>query len=245
MMILIRDIKGLVQVEDIPKERICGKDMSVLNSITDAYLLIDSGIIKDFGSMRDLPLKTEKRSGKEFRIIDANGKYVFPSFCDPHTHIVYAGSREAEFADRIRGLSYEEIARRGGGILNSAKLLHATSENDLFLQSMERINEIIFQGTGAVEIKSGYGLNTEDEIKMLRVIKRIRQSSPLEVRSTFLGAHTIPIEYKGRREEYIDVIINEMIPVVASEQLADFIDVFCDTGFFTVEETEQILMAGL
>jgi len=245
MMILIRDIRGLVQVEDVPKDRACGKDMSVLNSITDAYLLIDSGIIKDFGAMRDLPLKIVKDPGKEIREIDAKGRYVFPSFCDPHTHLVYAGSRESEFADKIRGLSYEEIARRGGGILNSAKLVHATSENDLFLQSINRINEIIFQGTGAVEIKSGYGLNTEDEIKMLRVIKRIRESSPIEVRSTFLGAHAVPDEYRGRREEYIDVIINEMIPVVASEQLADFIDVFCDTGFFTVEETEQILMAGL
>jgi len=245
MMILIRDIRGLVQVEDVPKDRACGKDMSVLNSITDAYLLIDSGIIKDFGAMSDLPLKIVKDPGKEIREIDAKGRYVFPSFCDPHTHLVYAGSRESEFADKIRGLSYEEIARRGGGILNSAKLVHATSENDLFLQSINRINEIIFQGTGAVEIKSGYGLNTEDEIKMLRVIKRIRESSPIEVRSTFLGAHAVPDEYRGRREEYIDVIINEMIPVVASEQLADFIDVFCDTGFFTVEETEQILMAGL
>jgi imidazolonepropionase len=245
MMILIRDIKGLVQVEDFPKERVCGKDMSVLNSLNDAYLLIDSGIITDFGVMKDLPLKTGKMSGKAITEIDAKGKYVFPSFCDPHTHIVYAGSRETEFTDKIRGLSYEDIAKRGGGILNSAKLLNETSENDLFLQSMNRINEIIFQGTGAVEIKSGYGLNTEDEIKMLRVIKRIRQSSPLEVRSTFLGAHAIPDEYKGRREEYIDVIINEMIPVVASEKLADFIDVFCDKGFFTVEETEQILMAGL
>lgn len=245
MMILIRNIRGLVQAEDIPKDRVCGKDMSVLNLITDAYLLIDSGFIKDFGAMKDLPSKMGLISEKEIREIDARGKYVFPSFCDPHTHIVYAGSRESEFTDKIRGLSYEEIARRGGGILNSAKLLHETSDNELFIQSMKRIHEIIFMGTGAVEIKSGYGLNSENEIKMLRVIKRIRESSPIEVRSTFLGAHAVPDEYKGRRNEYIDVIINEMIPVVASEQLADFIDVFCDTGFFTVEETEQILMAGL
>lgn len=245
MMILIRDIRGLVQVEDVPKDRACGKDMGVLNVITDAYLLIDSGIITDFGAMKDLPLKIPKVSGREIREIDAKRRYVFPSFCDSHSHLVYAGSRESEFTDKIRGLSYEEIALRGGGILNSAKLLHETSENDLFLQSMKRINEIIALGTGAVEIKSGYGLNPEDEIKMLRVIRRISESSPIEVRSTFLGAHAVPDEYKGGREEYIDVIINEMIPVVASEQLADYIDVFCDTGFFTVEETEQILMAGL
>jgi imidazolonepropionase len=177
--------------------------------------------------------------------IDAKGKYVFPSFCDSHTHLVYAGSREQEFADRIRGLSYEEIARRGGGILNSARLLHKTSENELFDQSSVRIKEIIRQGTGAVEIKSGYGLNTEDELKMLRVIRRLRDTFPIEVRSTFLGAHALPYEYKDDREGYIDLIINEMIPLVASEGLADFIDVFCDTGFFSVGETERILMTGL
>jgi imidazolonepropionase len=178
-------------------------------------------------------------------IIDASGKYVFPSFCDSHTHLVYAGSREQEFSDKIRGLSYEEIAARGGGILNSAKLLHETSEDDLFIQSMKRVDEIIQQGTGAVEIKSGYGLNTRDEIRMLRVIKRIRESSPIEVKATFLGAHAVPDTYKNDREKYIDLIINEMIPLIASEELADYIDVFCDRGFFTVRETELILMAGI
>ena len=169
----------------------------------------------------------------------------FPSFCDSHTHLVYAGSREAEFTDKIRGLSYEEIARRGGGILNSAAKLHLTSEEELFQQSMVRVNEIIKSGTGAVEIKSGYGLNPEDELKMLRVIRRIKESSPLEVKATFLGAHAVPPEYSGNKDEYVDLIINEMIPIVASEDLADYIDVFCDRGFFSVEDTERILMAGM
>ncbi len=181
----------------------------------------------------------------DIETVDAAGRFVFPSFCDSHTHIVFAGSREAEFTDKIKGLSYEEIARRGGGILNSAKRLHETSEDELYNQSMVRINEVIGQGTGAIEIKSGYGLNPEDELKMLRVIRRIKNNSPLEVKSTFLGAHAIPAEYKNSREDYISLIINEMIPVVASEELADYIDVFCDKGFFTVEETERILMAGM
>ena len=181
----------------------------------------------------------------EIETIDATGKFVFPSFCDSHTHLVYAGSREIEYIDKIRGLSYAEIARRGGGILNSAKKLHETSEDELFIQSFNRINEIISLGTGAVEIKSGYGLNLADELKMLRVIRRIKDNSPIEVRATFLGAHAIPEEYKNRREKYVDLIINEMIPVVASEELADYIDVFCDKGFFTVEDTERILMAGM
>lgn len=244
-LLLIRNIKGLIRVEDIPETRVCGKEMSVLLTLTDAYLLIDSGIIAGFGEMKDLPSDIYKRPAEKIREIDASGKFVFPSFCDPHTHLVWAGSRESEFVDKIRGLSYEEIALRGGGILNSAKLLHSASEDDLFEQSMKRVNEIMHFGTGAVEIKSGYGLNLEDEIKMLRVIKRIKDCSPLEVRSTFLGAHALPREFLNRREDYVDIVINEMIPVVASEQLADYIDVFCDRGFFTVEDTERILMAGL
>jgi imidazolonepropionase len=177
--------------------------------------------------------------------IDATGRFVFPSFCDSHTHIVYAGSREMEYTDKIRGLSYAEIARRGGGIINSAKKLHGTSEDELFEQSISRVNEIIGFGTGAVEIKSGYGLNLEDELKMLRVIRRIKNSSPMEIKATFLGAHALPPEYKGKRNRYVDLIINEMIPVIASEDLAEFIDVFCDEGFFSVEDTERILMAGI
>ncbi len=240
MKILIHSISGLMQTLDISVDQICGKDMSAVNHLRNSYIVIDEGIIHDFGSMSSMP------SGiNAGRTINASGKFVFPSFCDSHTHLVYAGSREGEFSDKIRGLSYEEIARRGGGILNSAKLLHETSDEELFRQSMERINEIIRQGTGAVEIKSGYGLNTTDEIRMLKVIKRIKDTSPLEVRATFLGAHAIPPEFINERGKYIDIVINEMIPAVAAEDLADFIDVFCDKGFFTVAETERILMAGM
>jgi len=241
MGLIIKNIKSLVQTENDPRLRIEGKDMAVINVISDAYLHIEDGTISGFGKMKVMPAIS---SGKD-EIIDATGKNVFPSFCDPHTHLVYAGSREGEFTDKIRGLSYEEIARRGGGILNSAIRLHETSEDELLRQSMGRVNEIIGQGTGAVEIKSGYGLNLEDELKMLRVIRRIRETSPVEVRATFLGAHAVPAEFKNDREKYVDLIINEMIPVVAAEELADYIDVFCDTGFFSVEDTERILMAGL
>ncbi|HOW40820.1 MAG TPA: imidazolonepropionase [Bacteroidales bacterium] len=242
--LIISNIKRLVQVEDSPRLKVCGKDLSEIRTIDDAWLYIEDEKIFDFGTMHELP---DEKCGYEQADtkIDAGGKIVFPSFCDSHTHIVYAGSRETEFADKIKGLSYEEIAKRGGGILNSAKRIHDTSENELYEQSFRRIEEIITLGTGAVEIKSGYGLNLEDELKMLRVIRRIRETSPLEVRSTFLGAHAVPQEYKSNREKYVDVVINEMIPVVAAEELADYIDVFCDKGFFSVEDTERILMAGI
>jgi imidazolonepropionase len=243
--LLIKNIKCLVQTEDVPELMVCGTQMSHVKTIYDAYLYINDGLISDFGKMKDLQNSKILIQNQQIETIDASGRFVFPSFCDSHTHLVYAGSREIEYTDKIRGLSYSEIARRGGGILNSAKILHDTSEDELFLQSIKRVNEIISQGTGAVEIKSGYGLNPADEIKMLRVIRRIRDTSPIEVRATFLGAHAIPEEYKNRRERYVDLIINEMIPVVASEDLADFIDVFCDKGFFTVEDTERILMAGM
>ncbi len=232
MDLLIKNIKGLVLTEEIPKLKVSGKDMSLINTISDSYLLINNGLISDFGTMDDLKNQDRESSHNQLEEIDATGRFVFPSFCDSHTHLVYAGSREAEFTDKIRGLSYEEIAKRGGGILNSAKKLHDTSEEELFNQSAARIREIISQGTGAVEIKSGYGLNLADEIKMLRVIRRIKDSFPIEVRSTFLGAHAVPVEFKGNREKYVDHVINEMIPVVASEELADYIDVFCDKGFF-------------
>jgi imidazolonepropionase len=245
MPLLIKNIKGLLGTEDEPKLKRCGSDMTILNLITDAYIYIDHGKISGFGSMGEMPEALIHKNSPDLEVIDASGKFVFPSFCDSHTHLVYAGSREQEFADRIRGLSYEEIARRGGGILNSAKKLHETSEDELYNQSIVRINEIILQGTGAVEIKSGYGLNTEDEIKMLRVIRRIRETTMLEVKSTFLGAHAVPEPFRNERDKYIGLIINEMIPVIASEELADYIDVFCDKGFFTVYETEQILMAGI
>lgn len=243
--LLIKNIKKLVQTEKSPKLKVCGGEMSVIQSIDDAFLHISDGLISDFGTMKDLVKHNNFLQIQKAETIDASGRFVFPSFCDSHTHLVYSGSREIEYTDKIRGLTYEEIARRGGGILNSAKKLHNTSEDDLFLQSMCRISEIISLGTGAVEIKSGYGLNLEDELKMLRVIKRIKMASPIEVKATFLGAHAIPDEYKGNREKYVDLVINEMIPVVASEELADFIDVFCDRGFFTAEDTERILMAGI
>jgi imidazolonepropionase len=243
--LLIVNIKCLVQTEKVAKLKVCGSEMSEINTVTDSWLYLKDGLIVDFGNMSDFKSGNMQFDNSKIDTLDATGRFVFPSFCDSHTHIVYAGSREAEYIDKIRGLSYEEIARRGGGILNSSNRLHETSEDELFNQSMLRINEVIGQGTGAIEIKSGYGLNVEDELKMLRVISRIKFNSPIEVKSTFLGAHAIPAEYKYNREEYISLIINEMIPVVASEELADYIDVFCDKGFFTIDETERILMAGM
>lgn len=243
--ILIKNIKCLIQTEDVTRIKVSGKEMSDLNIINDAYLFISNGLIIDFGRMNDTEISKILAQNPRIQIIDAAGKFVFPSFCDSHTHLVYAGSREIEYTDKIRGLSYEEIAKRGGGILNSAKKLHETSENELFAQSINRVNEIISLGTGAVEIKSGYGLNLQDEIKMLRVIQRIKETSPIEVKATFLGAHAVPEEFRNHRGKYVDLIINEMIPVVASEELADYIDVFCDHGFFSVEDTERILMAGM
>ncbi|MDR1984726.1 MAG: imidazolonepropionase [Prevotellaceae bacterium] len=242
-MLLIKNIKKLVQVEEKPQSCVAGKDMAQLNCIDDAFLIIDNDKIADFGETAKL--NTKNITDKELTIIDATGRMVFPSFCDSHTHLVYAGSREIEYIDKIRGLSYAEIAKRGGGILNSAKRLHETSEDELLQQSLTRIEEIISYGTGAVEIKSGYGLSTEDEIKMLRVIKRLSKLTPVKIKSTFLGAHAVPEKYIGKQEQYVDLIINEMIPRIADEGLADFIDVFCDKGFFTVDETERILSAGI
>jgi imidazolonepropionase len=240
MALLIKNIKKLVQAEDTPRVWVAGADMAQLPCIDNAFLLMDNGLIVDFGPMSKMPIVSANAE-----VIDAAGCLVMPSFCDSHTHLVYAGSREVEYVDKIRGLSYEEIAKRGGGILNSAKLLHNTSEEELYRQSLERINEIIALGTGAVEIKSGYGLTVDDELKMLRVIRRLKETTPITIRATFLGAHAVPSEYKGRQDDYVDLIINEMIPMVAADDLADFIDVFCDKGFFTVEETDRMLMAGL
>jgi len=254
MKILITNIKKLVQVEEIPQKWVAGADMAKLNCIENAFLLINDGLIDNFGTMEEYlkpetwalsACKIDTLVGAEIKHINAQGKMVFPSFADSHTHLVYAGSREIEYIDKIKGLSYEEIAKKGGGILNSAKKLQEASEDELYTQALARINEIISQGTGAVEIKSGYGLTTEAEIKMLRVIKRLKETTPLQIKATFLGAHAIPAEYKGNQSEYVDLIINEMIPLIASEELADFIDVFCDKGFFTVEDTERILNAGM
>src|SRR6056297_3061462 len=239
MKILVKNIKGLVNTDDTNRKWVAGKEMSELKTQENAYLLIDEGIIADYGSMSEL--KENISSDKE---IDATGKFVFPSFCDSHTHLVYAGSREIEYGDKIRGLSYEEIAKRGGGILNSSKLLHNTSEISLYEQSLKRVQEIISLGTGAVEIKSGYGLTVEDELKMLRVIKQLKETTPVTIKSTFLGAHSIPADYKNNPDKYVDIVVNEMLPEVGKNNLADYVDVFCDRGFFTVEQTERILKAS-
>jgi len=244
MKTIIKNIKKLVQVEDEIRLKVSGEEMSKLGIIDNAWLLIENDKIAAFGTMDELKL-SDMIIGNEINEIDAYGKLIFPSFVDSHTHLVYAGSREIEYIDKIKGLSYEEIAKRGGGILNSAKRLQEASEEELYYQASVRIQEIISQGTGAVEIKSGYGLNTEAELKMLRVIKRLKENMPLAIKSTFLGAHSVPAEYKGRQSEYVDLVINEMIPAVTAEDLADYIDVFCDRGFFTVEDTDRILMAGI
>ena len=235
---LIQNIGILAGIQDEETRCLCGDDMQKVDMLKDAWLLIEDGMIKDFGRMS----KQQVIVGDTADVVDAQGGALLPSFCDSHTHLVYADSREQEFVDKIRGLSYAEIARRGGGILNSADRLHERSEEELYQQTMQRVEEIIRKGTGAVEIKSGYGLNTKDELKMLRVIRRIRETSPIKVVSTFLGAHAVA---RGMQQaDYVNLVINEMIPEVGRQGLADFIDVFCDKGFFTYEETVRILEAG-
>lgn len=234
-------IKNIGQIAGIVEEGILRKEgaaMSETGTLDNAWLLIDNERIADFGPMDALP--SEEGCG----VIDADGGMVLPAFCDSHTHIVFAGTREQEFLDKIEGLSYAEIAAHGGGILNSADLLHRTSEEELYRQAMSRVNEMISKGTGAIEIKSGYGLTTEDELKILRVIRRIRETSPAIIRATFLGAHAVGRAFAGRQEEYVDHVCKEMIPAVAKEQLADFIDVFCEDGFFTPGQTDKILSEG-
>lgn len=253
MNILIVNIKQIVQIErDEYTLRRSGREMSVLDTIDNGFIFIEGDTIRGLGEMPDeasggVKSLVERFGGERFvgKVIDATGKMVFPSFCDSHTHLVYAGSREGEFTDKIRGLTYQEIAKRGGGILNSAALLHRTSEDELYRQSVERAWEIIAHGTGAVEIKSGYGLNTHDELKMLRVAKRVAQTTPLTVKTTFLGAHAIPEEFKGRRGEYVDEIISVMIPLVATDDLAEYVDVFTEEGFFSVEDTDRIFNAAI
>ena len=227
----IREIVGITPEGVLRKQ---GAEMDHTGTLSNAYLLMEDDRIADFGPMNEMP--------EADAYIDAEGGLLMPSFCDSHTHIVYAGTRDGEFLDKIQGLSYEEIAARGGGILNSSDLLHNTSEEDLYQQSIERVWEMIRKGTGAIEIKSGYGLNPADELKMLRVIRRIKNECPALIRATFLGAHAVGRQYT--QEEYVDTICREMIPAVSEQQLADFIDVFCDTGFFTVEETDRILRVG-
>ena len=238
MRLLITNIGILAGLDTEHKLRLCGSEMQKFTTLQDAWLLIEDSRFKEWGKMSEMPSEGIPADS----VIDAEGGAVMPSWCDPHTHIVYAGSREGEFVDKICGLSYAEIAKRGGGILNSADLLHTLSEDDLYRSAMLRVDEIIRKGTGCVEIKSGYGLNTADELKMLRVIKRIKETSPLKVKSTFLGAHAVGRGYS--QPDYVDLVVNEMIPEVGKEQLADYVDVFCDEGFFTPEETERILEAA-
>ncbi|CAH8289855.1 imidazolonepropionase [Mariniflexile fucanivorans] len=238
MRTLFKNIKELLQIRDESIKFVLGKAMAELPTIKNAYLLVEDGIIKEFGSMDNCP-KTEVNN-----LVDATGKMLLPTWCDSHTHLVYAGNRESEFVDKIKGLSYQEIANKGGGILNSAKTLQETPEDDLYQQSKTRLEEIMALGTGAVEIKSGYGLTLEAELKMLRVIKRLKQNYQLPIKATFLGAHAVPLEYKNDKAGYIQLLTETMLPQIAEAQLAEYIDVFCETGYFTVEDTERILKAG-
>ena len=238
MRTLITNIKELLQVRESSISKVSGVDMKILPTIKNAFLLIENDVILDFGRMENL------RGINADKIIDASGKIVLPTWCDSHTHIVYAGNREGEFVDRINGLSYEEIANKGGGILNSAKKLQKTSEEDLYQQSAARIEEVMILGTGAVEIKSGYGLTVDAELKMLRVIQRLTKRYPISIKATFLGAHAFPAEYKNNKDAYVDLIIDEMLPKIVNENLAEFIDVFCEDGYFSTHQTDKILTAG-
>ena len=238
MRLLIKNIGTLAGIDESGRIRVAGKEMNNIATLENCWLLTEGERIKDYGTMDTMP------SDEGCYVVDAEGGWLLPSYCDSHTHIVYAGSREQEFLDKIKGLSYEEIARNGGGILNSADRLHDTSEDELYSQAMERVNEIVSMGTGLVEIKSGYGLTLEDELKILRVIRRIKENSPLSVRATFLGAHAVGRAYKGRQADYVAHVCDDMIPAVAAEKLADYVDVFCDRGFFTVEETARIIETG-
>ena len=241
MKTVIKNISKLVQVEHQIRKWVCGSEMSKINTIKDGFIEIQDGIITAFGSMDQW---TGIDDWNNTEIIDANGGMVFPSYCDSHTHLVFAGNRENEWEQRIKGASYEDIAKNGGGILNSAKKLQETSEDELLEKALQRAKEVMKMGTGAIEIKSGYGLTTEAELKMLRVIKRLKKLSPLTIKATFLGAHAIPQEYKTNKSAYLDLIINEMLPQIAQEQLAEYIDIFCEEGYFSVEDTERLLEAA-
>ena len=237
MNVLFKNIKELIQVRETAIDFLSGKEMNVLPTITNAFLLIKDGLISDFGLMENCP-------DIEIKTIDATGKMILPSWCDSHTHIVYAGNREDEFVNRINGLSYKEIADNGGGILNSAKKLQETSEIDLYNQSKVRLEEVIQLGTGAVEIKSGYGLTKDAELKMLRVIKKLKENYPIAIKATFLGAHAVPNAYKENKSGYLQMLIDDILPSIEKENLADFIDIFCETGYFSIADTQQILDAG-
>ena len=239
MKILFKNIQELIQVREPGVELLRGAEMKELPTIKDAWLLVEDGKISNFGSMDQLPAIEAGET------IDASGKLILPTWVDSHTHLVYAGNREQEFVDRINGLSYEEIANRGGGIVNSAEKLKETPEEELYRQSAKRLEEVMAMGTGAIEIKSGYGLTTEAELKMLRVIRKLKETYELPIKSTFLGAHALPKEYKENKEGYLKLLIEEMLPRIASEKLADFVDIFCEKGYFTVEDTDRLLEAGI
>tara|TARA_Y100000385_G_C13053390_1_gene620866 strand:+ start:323 stop:1570 length:1248 start_codon:yes stop_codon:yes gene_type:complete len=238
MVTVIKNIKEIVQVEHTIRKWVAGKDMARLETIKNGFIEIKDGIISNFGSMEDWKGIDDWNNTE---IIDANNGMVFPSYCDSHSHLVFAGNRENEWEQRLKGASYEEIAAKGGGILNSAKKLQNTSEEELLESALKRADEIIKMGTGAIEIKSGYGLTVDAELKMLRVIKKLNELSPLTIKATFLGAHAIPLEYKSRKSDYLDCIINEMLPRIAEESLAEYIDIFCEEGYFSVEDTERLL----
>ncbi|GAA4291323.1 imidazolonepropionase [Aestuariibaculum suncheonense] len=238
MRTLFKNIKELLQVRAAGLNFVAGEAMNELPTIKNAYLLVEDGIIKDFGSMTDCPnIEIDE-------VVDATGKMILPTWCDSHTHLVYAGNRESEFVDKIKGLSYHEIAAKGGGILNSAKKLQETSEDDLYEQTRVRLDEIIALGTGAVEIKSGYGLTEDSELKMLRIIKRLKENYNLPIRATFLGAHAVPVEYKEDKAGYLKMLVDVLMPKIAEENLAEFVDIFCEEGYFSVADTEFIMEAG-
>jgi imidazolonepropionase len=239
MKILIKNISELLQIREKIVQKVSGAEMAILPSIKNAFLIIQEDLIADFGEMKSFD------ESKFDTIIDAKGRTVLPAWCDSHTHIVFAGNRQQEFVDRINGLTYEEISNRGGGILNSAKKLNETSEDEIYKQSEIRLQEVMKLGTGAVEIKSGYGLSVDGELKMLRVIQKLSKNYPIKIKATFLGAHAFPNEFKENHAGYIDLIIKEMLPKIASEKLAEYLDVFCETGYFSVSETTQIMKAGI
>ncbi|OHT43200.1 MULTISPECIES: imidazolonepropionase [Flavobacterium] len=239
MTTLITNIKELLQVRETSIAKVSGTEMAILPTLKNAYLILKDDLIQDYGLMENLPETNADLT------IDATGRVILPTWCDSHTHIVYAGNREQEFVDRINGFSYEEIANRGGGILNSAKKLNETTEEEIYEQSKLRLEEVMHLGTGAVEIKSGYGLTIEGELKMLRVIQKLAQNYPIAIKATFLGAHAFPLHYKENKAGYIDEIITKMLPEIAQNKLADYVDAFCETGYFSVEETEKIMEAGI
>ncbi len=241
MKTVIKNIAELIQTENTPRKWVVGNDMKSISTMKDAFVEIENGLITSFGSMASWK-GIEDWNNTE--IIDAEGGMVFPTYCDSHTHLVFAASREDEFVDRINGLSYQEIAEKGGGILNSAEKLQNTTEDELFEDALARLNELVQMGTGAIEIKSGYGLTLEAELKMLRVIKRLKENSDVTIKATFLGAHALPLEFKDNKEGYMDLVINEMLPKVAADKLADYVDIFCEDGYFTISDTKRLLEAA-